>query len=186
MAQELNASMMPFYPYHSGNNPLHTPGSDSQTLVFVKRGSAIQQRKEALISKIITFLCGLDQPAGPPVVLALAPGHKPKSYGFLQEVIQKLAREHLTRFVDGSTQLMRTVEVPKSATTPGPRDIAIHRNSIAVCTPSGVAVESLNTGRVVWILDDIWTSGATLRACGEKISTTGASEIKLIAIGKTM
>ncbi len=190
---ELTAYMMDYVPFHGGENDQDL---DSQTLVYLKGdGVYDQDRREDFLSRVRGFLqrelLEIGRSSKHPVVLALAPGHKrgPPS-GFLlevaQEVLQKLDRKHPNKFEDGFTQLVRTEKVAKSATASGRRNKAKHRDSIDVDTPPGVDSESLNTGKVVCILDDVWTSGATLSVCGEKISTTGASDVKLIAIGKTV
>ena len=47
-------------------------------------------------------------------------------------------------------------------------------------------ISRLNEGKVVIILDDVWTSGCTLRVCEEKVWTTGPEDVHLLAIGKTV
>jgi len=58
------------------------------------------------------------------------------------------------------------------------RDIDTHLNSIRVV--GDVA------DKVVCILDDIWTSGCTLRACRQLVTNHGAKKVYLLAIGKTV
>ncbi len=188
--------MMDYHPYHGGNNPYHD--EDSQTLVYLKRGTVYDpMRKKSFLSRIKDFLEKLvlelvkqatetGQPQRP-IVLTLAPGHGPGSQsGFLLPVIKDLVGKYPGQLIDGSTQLVRTTEVPKSTTTPGPRDESKHRCSIKVCAPPAVKVETLNAGKIVFVIDDVWTSGATLSVCGEKMSTTGALDVKLVAVGKTV
>ena len=40
--------------------------------------------------------------------------------------------------------------------------------------------------KVVIVLDDVWTSGCTLRVCEEKVWTIGPKDVRLLAIGKTV
>ena len=76
------------------------------------------------------------------------------------------------------TLLQRHTQVQKQATSSGMRDINTHLNSIKVV--GEVA------GKVVCILDDVWTSGCTLRACHQLVTEQGAKKVYLLAIGKTV
>ena len=191
--------MMDYHPYHGGNNP--NRDEDSQTLLYLKGDNVYDSvRRQNFLSKIKSFMVEkvlkdlLSQPEVS-VTLVLVPGHSPTSPpGFLKEIILELVKDHCQcmaqssppekqRLFDGSNQLVRIKGVPKSATTPGRRSVSIHQDSIAVNEDLPVKV---NEGRVVCILDDVWTSGSTMKACVEKIRSTGASDIKTVVVGKTV
>ncbi len=184
----LDASMMDHHPYHKRKNPRHD--YDSKTLAYLKGTVYNPKRREKFVSRVKKFLkdqvdAHIEQEPEIPIVLAMPPGHTPDSKpGFLQEVIRELVREYPRQLIDGSTQLVRIKEVPSSAVN-GNRGQDMHQNSIEVCAPPGV-VETLNAGRVVFIIDDVSTTGATLTVCGEKIRTTGPLDVKLYAVGKTV
>jgi len=80
---------------------------------------------------------------------------------------------------DGSSYLQR-IETVKKSTEGGTRSIYTHLNSIVVTDPK------LIEGKIVCIIDDIWTTGCTLCACARKMEEAGASDIKLVAVGKTV
>ena len=170
----LHSFMMEYIPYNQGTD------YDSQTLVFLKSGNIYDQgRKDEFCGRIKEWLNQAIRVVGgkQPIIVALAPGHQANSigHGFLQEVVAKVvqANPHLQ---DGSNLLRRSETVPK-ATQGGPRDVDLHMATIQVT--EAVA------GRVVYILDDVWTTGATLTACERLVASAGASEIKLLAVAKT-
>lgn len=172
--------LIDYHPYRGGTNPNHQ--GDSQTLVYMKSGYNIaEDRKANFLLNISTWLKGgvkslIDQ--NKIVVIAIAPGHGMNSpTGFMHGIVQALAQQYPGNIIDGGHQLIRTMDVLKSATTPGLRSVERHRGTIGI--------NADNTGKVVIILDDIWTSGSTLNACKEVMSTTGPVDIRLFAIGKT-
>ena len=197
---ELDSYMMDYHPYKSGTNPFHTPGSDSQNLSYAKQGYLNYSRKTNFYGQIKSWLQKqilliAAETAGP-IVLTIAPGHEATQSptGFMHEVVgqllggmpQKSVKVFLDRkpvmvnLVDGRNQLIRTQTVPKQSQTPGARNEATHRGTIAI------KGDICNEGKTVIILDDVWTSGSTLRACSEVMLTTNPSNIKLFAIGKTV
>ena len=60
-----------------------------------------------------------------------------------------------------------------------PRDQTLHEQTIEVRNPATVR------NKIVYIFDDVWTTGATLLACAEVFKSAGAIEVKLYAVGKT-
>ena len=65
--------------------------------------------------------------------------------------------------IDGRQQLIRIKDVPKQSQTPGLCNEDTHRGTIDLKGSPD------NTGKTVIILDDVWTSGSTLRVCKEVI-----------------
>ena len=163
-----------YHPYNGGNNPNHYPGSDSQSLVYLKMGYE-NANIEDLRQRIQEWLKGILD--NKDIVIAIAPGHSPQSSpNFLHEIAGSLIRGNIK---DGRDLLIRRIAVPKAAQG-GPRDQDLHENTIEVTDPSKVKV------KVVYIIDDIWTSGSTLQACASLIRKAGASDVKLFAVGKTV
>ena len=64
----------------------------------------------------------------------------------------------------------------------GPRDQQIHQETIRVNTPQqGIQ------GKVILVLDDIWTTGSTMRACKENLlqALGNGTDIRLLVVGRT-
>ena len=174
---DLTYHCIDYHPYYSGRNPKHSPESESQSLAYLKNpGYAMTPAKEELIEKIgnwlISILGNQDD-----VVIAIAPGHSPDSaQNFLHPIVGSLLDFNIK---DGRDLLIRTKKVPKAAHG-GPRDQDLHEKTIEVKDPARVKNE------VVYILDDVWTSGSTLRACASLMRAAGAKDVKLLAVGKTV
>ena len=180
MGGELDAYMFDFEPYRGGQNPNHY--GDSQTLNYMKMGGLRDQQREAdFRSKILRWLkrelYDLES-----VVIAIAPGHKanPNPAGFMHDIIGQLLVDPSLNVIDGRQLLIRTKTVSKQSQTPGMRSEDTHRGTIEIIDHVD------NTGKVVVILDDIWTSGCTLRVCEEVMLATNPNEVKFFAIGKTV
>ncbi len=168
----LSFHYMDFHPYHDGNNPSHTQGSDSQTLNYLIIPGYLNDTKKDLSKRISTWLqkeIFTDQD----IVVAIAPGHSPLSQSnFLHELIGELTKGNVK---DGRDILVRTRAVPMLS-----RDQSLHEETIEVTDPSQVK------GKVVYIIDEIWTTGAVLQACANQVRKAGASDVKLVAVGKTV
>ena len=163
-----------YHPYNDGNNPNHYPGSDSQSLVYLKMGYQ-SNNIEDLQQRIKDWLKGIL--GNKDIVVAIAPGHSPQSSpNFLHSIVGSLIHGNIK---DGRDLLIRKIAVPKAAQG-GPRDQDLHENTIEVTDPSKVK------DKVVYIIDDIWTIGSTLRACASLIRRAGARDVKLFAVGKTV
>ena len=163
-----------YHPYYDGNNPNHYPGSDSQSLVYLKMGYE-NDNIEDLQQRIKDWLKGILD--NKDIVIAIAPGHSPQSSpNFLHDIVESLIHGNVK---DGRDLLIRTRKVPKSAHG-GPRDQDLHEDTIEVTDPSKVK------DKVVYIIDDVWTTGSTLQACASLMREAGASDVKLFAVGKTV
>ena len=163
-----------YHPYNDGNNPNHYPGSDSQSLVYLKMGYE-NANIEDLRQRIKDWLKGILD--NKDIVIAIAPGHSPQSApNFLHDIVGSLIHGNIK---DGRDLLKRTREVPKAAQG-GPRDQRLHEDTIEVTDPSKVK------NKMVYIIDDIWTTGSTLQACASLIRRAGASDVKVFAVGKTV
>ena len=183
--QELDDYMIDYHPYRGGENRgLHSPGSDSQTLVFIKSGLLQEkdpQRYRAFRLRIYKWLVEYVKNLGDSssIVVSIAPGHEKNSQTiFLRDIVSDVLKQFKC-VKDGSHCLQRTKSVPKAADG-GPRIIDLHRNSIKV---DG---SELVKNKTVIIIDDVWTSGSTLRACASLVKDAGARDTKMIAVGKTV
>ena len=182
--QELDDYMIDYHPYHGGENRGHSPGSDSQTLVFIKSGLLQQkdpQRYRAFRIRIYKWLVEYVKNLGDSssIVVSIAPGHEKNSQPiFLRDIVNDVLKQFKC-VKDGSHCLRRTNTVQKS-TEGGIRTESTHRNSIKVDD------SELVKDKTVIIIDDVWTSGSTLRACASLVEDAGASDTKMIAVGKTV
>ena len=173
--------MMIYHPYRAGNNPEHTPGSDSQTLSYLKqRNLRDLNRRNKFEAKIRRWIESILAKVQGPVVIAIAPGHTEGSTGQGNLLYNILGGFIADNIIDGRAQLCRTRTVPKSTSGgPGARDQANHEDTIEVYTPD------LMRDKEVFIFDDVWTTGATLCACKAVVTTAGATSVKLFAVGQT-
>ena len=175
--EEPDYFMMDYYSYKSGQQDY-----DSQTLVYLKGGSVYDQnRKDEFIGRIQIWLrkCVKKIKAkhsGNEIVFGFVPGHSPSSPDSF--MISELARiDEGPHFAVDPKMLKRHKTVEKQATG-GPRSIEIHLNSIRV--------KGDVNGKIVCILDDVWTSGCTMNACVQLLEEKGAKEVYTLIIGKTV
>jgi predicted amidophosphoribosyltransferase len=78
---------------------------------------------------------------------------------------------------DATKTLTRTTPI-RRISYGGPSYRSLHRDTIAVSS------SELLSGRPVLLLDDIARSGASLRACRELLSESGAAQIQALALGR--
>ena len=181
---DLDYHMMDYHPYRKGQG---NQDRDSQTIVYWKAGyleeDESQNRKSEFGAMVLHWLreCVEEVKGTNPldkIMIGIAPGHKPPgSESLLMNGlgIEGLNNDRVTVIL---TLLQRRTQVPKQATSSGMRNINTHLRSINVVGDI--------TGQVVCILDDVWTSGCTLRACHQLVTEQGAKKVYLFAIGKTV
>ncbi len=159
-------------PYFPMNDVQHASDRLSRELISLKNGSA---------SAVAYFAALLEQHIPRDVAIAVVPGHGiGEAHGGLRSLAQQLCRGG--RF-DATAALVRIKAVQKSATAkPGERPSAeMHRDSIT-------ADRGLLSERPVWILDDVVTRGASMRACRWLVLDKGhghAKSVTLLALGRT-
>ena len=157
---------------------------DSQTLVFLKMGQVYDKdRKSEFICRIQTWLkkcieeIKVKHP-GEEIIFGFAPGHSPSSSdSFMITELEVGSLCSDPQFSVHPYLLKRFVKVTKQATG-GKRSMDTHLNSIEV-------TKNL-AGKIVCIMDDIWTTGCTLNACIELVSQKEAKQVYVLAIGKTV
>ena len=177
--EEPDYFMMKYYSYKSGQQD-----TDSQTLVYLKMGNVYDQgKKYEFVGRVQTWLkkCIKEIKAQHPdeeIIFGFAPGHsasKSDSFMIAELDISSLCPDR--NFSVHPKLLERFVEVPKQATG-GEQKIETHLKSIRV-------TEDLS-GKILCIMDDVWTTGCILNACTELVKQRGARQVYTLAIGKTV
>ena len=184
--EKLDDHFIDYNPLYKGDikNPNRDP--DSDTLYYLKKDTLrSEDRKDEFCHRFFVWLQKILKrvPKDQDIVFTIAPGHSPTSpRSFIHKLVGKVLINRMR--IDGRGQLVRFKEVPKQEYSKEPRTKKTHRDSIKVAGEGDIS--KLNEGKVVFILDDIWTSGCTLSVCKEKIMETGATSVILLAIGKTV
>lgn len=83
-------------------------------------------------------------------------------------------------FIDGTSCIKRVKSIPKQSQSSEKRTKKRHKDSIEIQN------QSIIKDRRVIILDDVLTTGNTVKACQELLIETGAKEVKIIVLGKTI
>lgn len=158
-----------FYPM---SDPQYATDSFSHQVIGIKDGHA---------SAVEYFYARLDPIIPANVVLTVIPGHTAgPPHGGMRLLVQKLCKGNR---VDGSDALVRAHAVAKSAGAkkkdrPTPE---MHRDSITVNN-------SKLKGKPVFVLDDVVTLGASMRACLYLVLSPergAARDVTLLALGGT-
>ena len=181
--------MIDYYPmnYESDENDY-----DSSTLRYMKMNNVYNQsRRSAFENSVKKWLKQYIKKnhSSEAVVLAIAPGHQASEFNdssFMYDLVDEFISDNPKLDIeDGRDLLMRDTTIEKQATAGGNRSESTHRKSICI-NADEKNVSLLNKGKIVIILDDVWTTGCTLRVCEEKVWTTGPKDVELLAIGKTV
>lgn len=185
--------MMDFYPmdHETGDNDY-----DSSTLRYMKMNDVWSQgRQTAFEDRVKEWLRGyiMKKYSKETIVMCIAPGHKAfdKSSFMYSLVGQFIAKNHDLRLEDGRDLLERYKTIEKQTNVGSNRNEQTHRDSIRINgdeedNSDEEDFSEVNKGKIVIILDDVWTTGCTLRVCEEKVRTTGPKDVKILAIGKTV
>jgi phosphoribosylpyrophosphate synthetase len=159
--------MVTYHPYkrHGERNP-----------AFDANSRLLLNLKESYESAINHFHQMVDKHLAGEFVIAVVPSSDAAKIGSgVSLLAQKLATG--TR-VDGTSCLVRHTSIEKLATG-GNRDIDQHKRSIKVVNAH------LVQDRAVLLLDDITTTGNSLRACQELLYGAGARLVQCLALGGT-
>ena len=177
--EEPNFFMIDYYPKNAGYKDW-----DSQTLVYLKMGNVYNaNRKDEFIGRIQAWLLKYinkirAKHPGKEIVFGFAPSHSPsssESFMITELDVNSLCQDQ--NFSVHPKLLKRFVEVPKQATG-GYRSVDTHLDSIEVTKDLA--------GKIVYIMDDVCTSGCTLTACRQLVKERGATQVYTLAIGQTV
>ena len=173
--------------YYNMDDPRRIGLTDSSLLYYIKTGTLhvhnpdVRAAAVDLIRRVIQWMRSyITKNCQGNVVITTVPR---STAGELHEFLVAIG-EKVVDSLDNAAYhplLERSITVPASHQG-GERNQLIHQETIQVSLPDqGVQ------GAVVLVLDDIWTSGSTMRACKEKLRQTlgGDADIRLLAIGRT-
>lgn len=141
-----------------------------------KRILELKDNKEPAVSK---FTRDLNERIPAAVAIAAVPPSKPDSAsrnGVVQ-VARRIARRR--RRTDG-VGLLRRVEPVEKLSKGGRRDIEVHLKSIEYVPQPGI-----EDGTIV-VIDDVTTTGNSLKACRRILNQNGHDDVRLMAIAKTV
>lgn len=164
--------------------PVHHPSFDSfsRTILNVKYRHATDPnpadwKQESKLKAVDYFYGRLDPMIAPNVVIATVPSHKCYAeLSGIQELAKKLATNNR---VSGINCLIRFKDIQKQAHG-GIRSIEQHLQTIRVQRPD------LINGKEVLLIDDVATTGSSLRACKQLLMESGALRVKCVALAKTV
>ena len=174
--------MMDFIPMNYG---LDENDYNSSTLRYMKMGDVYNEYRrsefETWIKKWLKLYIRVKHP-NEVVLLAVAPGHEAfDCSSFMYSLVGEFISENPQLPVeDGRSLLVRYKTIQKQSGAGANRNESTHRKSIRINSSQS------NVGKVVLILDDVWTSGYTLRVCEEKVRASNPKDVKVLAIGKTV
>lgn len=167
--------------------PMNRQHSDDRSKSFVlgfkgPKGiptvAAIRKQKEAVHKAALIIYSQIPDNS---TLVAIPPSNKDKNgigaqYDLIKELIKIAPHKN---FIDGSSCVYRHTSKIKSSEG-GERSLGIHTNTITIRNTQLIA------NKKVVVLDDIVTTGASMKAVADLLSSAGASFIKCIAIGKTL
>ena len=111
------------------------------------------------------------------ICIAVVPSHDPKKqHSGIRQVAQRIAMRDGR--VDATAAIERTAFI-RPLHRGGDNSPDVQRLSLTVARPD------LVVGRTVVILDDIFTTGNSLRVCRELLLAHGAATVRMFALGKT-
>jgi len=110
-------------------------------------------------------------------VMCIVPSHDPSAQpGALAKMAASLVAAG--KCDDGAGCLVRHTKIQKLSAG-GERSMAVHLNSINVTQTEILA------GRAVILMDDVMTTGTSLRACKQLLIEAGAESVQCLALGRT-
>lgn len=150
--------------------PARTGSQDDYSL-------GILRLKDGHEGEILHFVERLDPEIADRVAIACVPSHDPWKPGSgIRQLAQALASRHLRR--DATSAVVRTHRI-RALKLGGNRSLEHQLESL-------VAQEAeLVYGRSVLLLDDVTTSGNSLRASRQRLLEAGAFRVKMLALAQT-
>jgi predicted amidophosphoribosyltransferase len=159
-----------YYPISMGNSPDQSPQNLTRRILSLKRGYEIDYFAYVLESEYLNLKS--------PTYIAVIPSHDPnKQESGITQVARKLARN---RNISNITDcLQRTVNRGKLSSGKN-RSLKINIDSLKVTAPE--RIENKN----ILLLDDVTTTGNSLRAGAILLNESGASSVVLLALARTV
>lgn len=104
------------------------------------------------------------------------PSHAPSNRGSVVQLASELG--NLKKRVDGSDCLVRHTKIDKLSEG-GNRNPAVHVNSVKVEN------ETLIANRPAILIDDVVTSGGSMKGCSYLLSESGAQKVYCVSLSRT-
>jgi len=156
-----------YHPYHEGHNPNFD--KFSRLILDVK-----DQRIKGInyfTNRLRSILSDTEE-----YVICVTPTH---AVGTAPSGIRTIAKQLCSYpTIDGTDVISRAFEIPKK-TIGGSRDMQLEIKSLAVMN------ENVARGRQVLLLDDVTTTGTSLKAGKYRIEQSGAEIVVLLALART-
>lgn len=109
-------------------------------------------------------------------IVVVPPHHKGKDNSGIKILAQEIA--HNNKLIDATSCLSRTQSIDRLSAG-GDRSLETHLQSINVINREVVK------GKKMLILDDVSTTGNSLKACQNLLESAGANSVKCLVLGKT-
>ena len=174
-------NIMPLYDYHpwdSGNNPNIDKITNTILNLKTKKPEKFRFRDQAVnfFSKVMkTQLLGLN--CANSKSFCVVPSHeKDKVCVGLLKLMDNLSADF--GFINTNNLIRRTNTVAKAATG-GDRSLQHHLNSLEV-----INVQHVHN-QVIYLFDDISSTGNSLKACKSLLMSAGALKVVMISLGQT-
>ena len=157
-----------YQPKRGGNNPN-----------FDEVSQQILNLKDSKTPAIKRFANDLHAHIPKDVVLCIVP---PSRVGYGDNKSIGLVAKELCNYdrIDGTQCLFRHTELERKLSHGGSRNRATHENSIEVRN------SQIFKNKDVWLIDDVVTTGNSMRVCAKKLIDNGAKEVHCIAVGATV
>jgi phosphoribosylpyrophosphate synthetase len=169
-----NDEISAFGPYHPYRQHMAMCGDRA---TYPTYSAKILDLKEKRHAGIVYFFNKVEPLIRKEVALATVPSHDPqKKINGIRELAQRICIDDPR--IDATGALIRKQPVEKLATG-GDRSTDNHFKSIVVESPQ------LVRGRRVLLLDDVVSTGNSLRACRDLLLAAGARSVYCAALGKT-
>ncbi len=114
------------------------------------------------------------------VVITAVPSSNAKRVSSGITYLSKQLLKNKRNFIDGTTCVKRMNSIPEQSQSSEKRTKKRNKDSIEIQNNSLIKEQ-----RVI-ILDDVLTTGNTIKACQELLLEAGAKEVKIIVLGKTI
>ncbi len=114
------------------------------------------------------------------IILTVVPSHSssPSSSGIC-DLAKRLTRLK-SSLIDGTHLIQRVKSIDKQSCSTNERTQQLHLDSIKINN------QSLMTGKKFILMDDVLTTGNSVKACKSLLTKAGAKQVKIIVLGKTI